>query len=96
MDVYEIQTIVLECLRAANVPRVLKTTIYSLSDLPAEVAAKRVVKQNTMVVRFVASFDEFMNFRDCANSKGVWINARWQPFGQSERFIYQVSAVEKR
>jgi hypothetical protein len=96
MDVYEIQTIVLECLRAAGVPRVLKTTIYSLSDHPAEAAVARVVKQNMMVVKFVASFDEFMNFRECANLRGVWINARWQPFGQSERFTYNVSAVEKR
>ena len=96
MDVYEIQTIVLECLRAAGVPRVLRTTIYSLSDSPAEADVARVVKQNSVLVEFVASFDEFMDFRACANDRGVWINANWRPFGKTERFLYKVAAVEKR
>jgi hypothetical protein len=82
MDVYEIQTVALECLRAAKVPKVLRTTIYSLSGSPekeAGVTARR--GRNIVVVEFVASFDEFMSFRDCANSRGVWITASFEPFG---------------
>ncbi len=95
MDVYEIQTVVLECLRAAKVPRVLRTTIYSVSGDPAEVGPDVRGGRNLVIVEFVAAFDEFMTFRDCANKRGVWVSASWTPFGETNYFSYTVRAVEK-
>lgn len=96
MDVYEIQTVVLECLRAAKVPKVLRTTIYSVSGSPEQEAGDAAKRgRNVVLVEFVASYDEFMTFRDCANSRGVWVTARYKPFRASENFIYTVKAAEK-
>jgi hypothetical protein len=96
VNVWEIQKAVLECLLAAGVPRILKTTLYSISNDPSEVGVVKRANQNKVLVTVVASYDEFMAFRACANVRGVWIIPAWQPFGQSDRFIYEIVAVEKR
>jgi hypothetical protein len=95
MDAYEIQTVVLECLREAQVPRVLRTTIYSLSGEPGEPDVPARFKRNTVLVVFIATYGEFMTFRNCAGSRGVWVNASWKKFGKTDRFVYEVAAVEK-
>lgn len=96
MDVYEIQRIVLECLRAAKVPRVLKSTIYSLSDSPGEAGVARTVKRNMLRLTVVATPEEFELFNECADRQGVYIGFRYRPFGSSDRNIYDLHAVEKR
>ena len=96
MDVSEIQKAVLDCLRSVGVPRVLVTTIYALSDEPAEVDVARVAKQDTFFVEFVATREEFEQFRECANAKGVWIRKDFRPFDKAGRFSYAVIAVEMR
>lgn len=95
MDVFEIQKVVLECLLAAGVPRILRTTLYSISKDAAEVGVIARAKRNRVHVDVVASYQEYMAFRGCANVRGVWIRAAWSPFGQSDRFVYEIDAVEK-
>ena len=95
MHVFEIQKVVLECLLAAGVPRILRTELYSVSKLAAEVGVIAGAKRNRVHVVVVASYQEYMAFRACANVRGVWIRAEWSPFGQSHRFVYELDAVEK-
>ena len=94
MNAFEIQTHTLRALRAVDA-QVLKSTVYSLSDEPAEEDVRQTVEHDSCQVVAVMTRDEFFRFQELANQLGVWVSYHWEPYGRTvDKFQYDIAAVE--
>jgi hypothetical protein len=94
---YEIQTIVLACTRAAKVDRVqeLGRVAWGVESLDPDEVPDREGSANAFRVRFIATFEEFMKFRECVNADGVWLaDVDYERQRGSVKYVYTVIAVD--
>lgn len=97
MQAHEIQEIVLKALRSVQA-RILKSTIYSVSDEPGEIDV-HWREEPYCVATAIMSYTQFVQFRSVCNQWGVWIQARWEMFNphlDTGLFVYEIKATEKR
>lgn len=90
----QIQTIVLRNVKQLGI-HVLHSTLYSLSNEPGEEDVQVPEYSNCFICGFIATYDEYMKFREACNKEGVWINAKHWPIRGSDKFEYSLMCCKK-